>query len=95
MSSSAGCGDFERTDEPTSCETKGWSHWNLTSSQKWWLALLVGVLFFIIASPLAYRLTSTASISLGFGPTSGPGANWGGLLLHAIIFALLVRLILW
>src|SRR3982750_379896 len=36
-----------------------------TNAQKWWLSILLGFVFAIISSPLAYYLTSTITTSLG------------------------------
>ena len=69
---------------------------NKDSLYKWWVSVLIGVLFLILSSPLAYYVTSTLTTKLGARATSdGPGPNYAGVLFHAIIFTLIVRLILW
>jgi hypothetical protein len=65
-----------------------------SNSDKWWAALIAGILFAIIASPFLFGLTNSL-----FGcwcPTYCPpgGPTLWGLLLHAIVFALLIRLLL-
>jgi hypothetical protein len=69
-----------------------------TTGQKWLYALFAGILFAIISSPFVYSLTNqifTAispnlnTIELGGKPTLF------GLILHAVVFALIIRLILW
>lgn len=66
----------------------------LSSMQKWWIAIITGVIFAIIGSAPAYDLTSTVSQALG-GMKLGPGPNLAGLLLHTLIFIAVIRLILW
>lgn len=69
----------------------------VTNSMKWWLAIFLGVLFFIIAFGGTYNLTNAIWTSVGL-PTylNAPGCpNVFGVFLHAIVFALLIRLILW
>jgi hypothetical protein len=69
----------------------------VTNSMKWWLALLLGFLFFLLAFGGTYNLTN--GIWTGVGGQSfliAPGCpNVWGVLVHAIIFALIIRLILW
>lgn len=67
-----------------------------TSAQKWWASVLLGFIFTIISSPLAYYITSTVTTSLGgISLIDGTGPNLAGLLIHTIIFILVIRLILW
>lgn len=94
MSSSQGCGDFELNDKNL-LDGKMEHCKDLTSAQKWWVSFFVAVLFFVIASPVAYDFTSSISLSIGGPRLSGPGASLLGLFIHALIFMLVVRLILW
>lgn len=70
---------------------------SVTNSMKWWLAIFLGILFFLIAFGGTYNLTN--SIWTGIGLPSflkAPGCpNTTGVLIHAIVFVLLIRLILW
>lgn len=67
-----------------------------TSGQKWWAAVVLGFVFALVSSPVAYYITSSVTTSLGgISLIEGPGPNVPGLLLHTIIFILIVRLILW
>lgn len=67
-----------------------------TSEQKWWAAIVIGFIFAIISSPLAYYATSKLTTTLGGLPlTDGPGPTLVGLLVHTIIFVLIIRLIMW
>lgn len=69
----------------------------VTSSMKWWLAIVLGLLFFIMAFGGTYNVTNAVWTGIGL-PTymNGPGSpKWWGVLIHAIIFILIIRLILW
>ena len=67
-----------------------------TSGQKWWAAVVLGFVFALVSSPVAYYMTSTVTTSLGgISLAEGPGPNFVGLLVHTIIFILIVRMILW
>src|SRR5690554_5922392 len=66
-----------------------------TSGQKWWASFLLGIIFALVSSPLAYYATSKITTSLGGIPMSdGKGPNFAGLLLHTIIFIIIIRIIL-
>lgn len=69
----------------------------VTNSMKWWLAIFLGILFFIIAFGGTYTLTNALWTGLGL-PCYlvAPGCpNVWGVFIHAIIFILIIRLILW
>jgi len=69
----------------------------VTNGMKWWLAILVGILFFLLAFGGTYNFTNAIWTSLG-GPSylKAPGCpNGWGVLVHTILFILLIRLILW
>lgn len=63
-----------------------------TGGQKWWAAVLLGLVFAIVSSPVAYQLTDKIP---RLTTTSRYGPTLQGLLLHTAVFILLVRLILW
>lgn len=68
----------------------------VTSGQKWWAAVILGFIFFIISSPAAYNITSQITLStVGTPLMYGTGPTLAGLLFHTLIFVLVVRLILW
>lgn len=68
----------------------------VTSGQKWWAAVVLGFVFFIISSPVAYHITSQVTLNtIGSPLMYGTGPTLAGLLVHTIIFVLIVRLILW
>jgi hypothetical protein len=69
----------------------------VTSSMKWFLALLLGLIAFLIFFGGTYNLSN--AIWTGVGGRSyliAPGCpNVWGVLVHAIIFVLIIRLLLW
>ena len=66
-----------------------------SSGQKWWAAILLGIIFLILSSRVAYMVSSTISESLGGMPLADGGPSIPGLLLHTVIFIVFVRIILW
>lgn len=71
-----------------------------TSGQKWWAAIILGVLFALISSPPAYAITSKISTTLGGMPLytftdTYPGQTLLALFIHTLIFILIVRILLW
>jgi heme A synthase len=69
----------------------------VTNSMKWWLAIFLGILFFLIALGGTYNLTNAIWTGIRL-PSflNAPGCpNTWGVLIHAIVFVLLIRLILW
>lgn len=78
-----------------------------TSEQKWWVSLLLGLLFAFISSPLFYHFTNAIS-NMIFGECiilyeecliENYGVIGGvtllGIIIHTIIFSLLIRFLLW
>ena len=65
-----------------------------TNSQKWLRAVILGILFAILAAPFMYNITNSLFSRLGLYTTNGGGATPFGLILHAIVFTLLARLVL-
>jgi hypothetical protein len=67
-----------------------------TNGQKWWLAVIFGLIFFIVASPSFVKLTSKIAKNLLLPKTylSG-GITFFGLFLHMLIFIFIVRFILY
>jgi hypothetical protein len=67
-----------------------------TSGQKWWAAIILGIVFALISSPVAYSITSQVTESLsGVSSMHGKGPNLMGLIIHTIIFVIIVRIVLW
>ena len=67
-----------------------------TNGQKWWAAVILGLLFAIVSSPPAYIITSSITKNtFGISLMEGPGPNFWGLLIHTLLFILIIRFILW
>ena len=67
----------------------------LTNAEKWWISLLIGIIFFIFASPMAFGITNAVSQGLCLPATCcGNGATIFGLFFHSIVVILITRLLL-
>jgi hypothetical protein len=71
-----------------------------TSGQKWWAAIVLGLVFAIVSSPPAYAVTSAITTAVGAMPLytftdTYPGQTILALIIHTIIFIIIVRLLLW
>lgn len=67
----------------------------LGSGQKWWAAILLGIIFFILSSPIAYSITNTTLAK--FGSLVGPefsGPTLKSLIINTLVFILVVRLLM-
>ena len=62
----------------------------LTSGQRWWVSVLLGFIFAIISSPVAYGVSSSI-----LGAIRPSKTNVAGLVIHTLIFILIIRVILW
>lgn len=67
---------------------------NASNSQKWIAAIVAGLLFLLLSSPIAYQFTNALFGAIGLNTTDGGRPTWGGLIIHSIIFVLLIRLIM-
>lgn len=66
-----------------------------TSKDKWIVSLIAGLLFLLIASPFLFSAVNGMTSSFGLTISSKDGCpNLGGLLLHAILFMFIVRLLM-
>lgn len=68
-----------------------------SETDKWWIAIFLGLLFAIFASPLLFGLTN---IFIGGALSTVPlyeplGATIFGLVVHTIIFIFVIRILLW
>ena len=67
-----------------------------TSGQKWWAAIILGFVFALVSSPLAYSMTNSVVCYFGGFPMGRKGGpTVPGLFLHTVIFILIARVILW
>jgi len=64
----------------------------LTASEKWVIAVTLGLLFFILSSPAVFRVSNTVLSKLGIHTLDSDNrptpAGWA---IHIVIFVLLVR----
>lgn len=60
---------------------------------KWMITLRTAILFFIVSSPFLYKFVNdTLGKLFGFAVSTGSGCpTAGGLLLHTVVFAVLLR----
>lgn len=69
-----------------------------TNGQKWLAALILGILFVILASGPVFQLTNQILTSI-FGEKAATEINGKptvlGLILHGVVFLLIVRLLLY
>ena len=66
----------------------------LTELNKWTISLMSALLFVLISAPFMYKLTNSLTTLVGWTSSSNGCPNWGGLLLHAVVFAVLIRLLM-
>uniref|UniRef100_A0A6C0D2B9 Uncharacterized protein n=1 Tax=viral metagenome TaxID=1070528 RepID=A0A6C0D2B9_9ZZZZ len=67
---------------------------HLSEGQKWVIGLYCALLFLLIASPFMYRLTNRITEMVGLETSYNGCPNMYGLVLHAIVFLLLVRVLM-
>jgi hypothetical protein len=67
----------------------------ITSDKKWYISILSGILFYIIASPQIYKKTGKIFYTLFDVKIQNRGKpNNLGLLIHAVIFVLITRFLM-
>ena len=72
------------------------NEYNLTPQKKWCIAVLFGIVSFIVYNPLFFLITSGMSYSLGgMYLTYGYGPNAIGMLCHMLIYIILIRILIW
>ena len=69
----------------------------VTNSMKWWLAIFLALLFFVLAFPGTYNLTNSLWSAVGLPRylSSSGCPTVVGVLIHAAVFGLIVRILLW
>lgn len=66
-----------------------------TSKDKWMAAVIATVLFFILASPFLFGVTNSVLSIVNIHTTNSSGCpNLGGLILHAVIFIVIIRILM-
>ncbi|MEO7398151.1 MAG: hypothetical protein ABIW84_06265 [Ilumatobacteraceae bacterium] len=59
------------------------------------IAIIIGILFFLIAMPMAFRLSNTLGGFVGVKTLNKNSPTLLGMLIHVIIFTLIIRLLMW
>jgi len=67
---------------------------SLTESHKWMISLMSALLFLLIAAPFTYKLTGGLFENLGLEIEKGGCPNMTGLIIHAVVFAVLIRVMM-
>jgi len=65
-----------------------------TKKDKWIIAVFGGLLFLVLSSPFLFSVTNKGLNLLSISSPKGGCPNAIGLILHAILFILIVRLVL-
>lgn len=66
----------------------------LSEGKKWIIGVVVGVLFFLLASPFAYEMTQKLTGTINLETSVNGCPNYKGVILHAIVFVILLRLLM-
>lgn len=67
-----------------------------SSNRKLLIAIIFGLIFAILSSPIVYQITNYISLKLGGVETTiGQGPTIIGLIIQTLIFIIVIRIILW
>lgn len=64
----------------------------LTEGEKWIISVWSAIMFVILSSPAAFKLTGKLTDKAGWKTSEDGCPNWWGIALHAVVFMVLVRL---
>lgn len=68
-----------------------------SNQQKWWVSILLGLIFFLFANPVVYYIMSWCSKSIGgmdlYTPSSGPKLVC--IIILTLLYIVFIRFILW
>lgn len=67
---------------------------HLDESQKWLVIGYTVILFLIVSARFTYKITDSITELIGWHTSSYGIPNLSGLILHAVVFALLLRLVM-
>lgn len=74
------------------CDEKGM---RVTNFDKWIISGIIALVFFVFCLPFIFRLSNTATSVVGLKTvTSGGKPTFFGIVLHAVIFMVIVRLLM-
>ena len=66
-----------------------------TDRDKWIVSVISAILFLVIASPFLYSITNMLTSSIGLTIATDKGCPYvSGLIIHAILFGLIIRLLM-
>lgn len=66
-----------------------------TSSDKWTVSIMSGILFLLVSSPYMFSLTNNITSRIGMDISNKVGCpNMAGLLLHASVYTVLLRILM-
>ena len=67
----------------------------VSNMDKWIIAAIIAVIFVLLASPFAFRLTNWLFAKIGMPTvTKGGQPTISGLLVHAVVFFIIIRLLM-
>ena len=67
----------------------------LDGNEKWLIAVLLGIVFLIVASPLVFRFSNSIFGYIGWNTTKPSGSPTPfGWIIHVIAFIIIVRLLM-
>jgi hypothetical protein len=67
----------------------------VTNFDRWLIAIIIAIIFFILALPFVFGLTNKVTKVIGVNTvTSNGGPSLVGVILHAVIFLILIRLLM-
>ena len=66
----------------------------ISEANKWIISLWSGLLFFLIAAPFMFKLTGSIFSSVGLQIEKDGCPNLIGVGIHAVVFAVLVRIMM-
>jgi len=65
-----------------------------SNSEKWWVAILLAIIFGVLSSAFMYGITNNFGMKFGYPTWGADGPTIIGLVLHMIVFALVIRFLL-
>jgi hypothetical protein len=59
------------------------------------IAIIIGIIFFLLAMPMAFRLTNGIGSRIRLPTLKNGSPTLIGLIVHTIIFIIIIRLLMW
>ena len=67
---------------------------DISEKDKWMISLWSALVFFVLASPLAFKLVNSLTSMIGITIEEDGCPNMYGLILHSLVFAVVVRIMM-